>query len=92
MVARTIPAGARAHSVHPSHAAREGADHAELPGDVSGTVEAVVQALRQLKSKDISFRVLHSGVGDITDADVSLAAASKGALGVPRPDWRHPPH
>ena len=52
---------------------------------MSGTVEAVVQALQQLKNKEIHFRVLHSGVGEVTDADVSLAAASKGPSPYPAP-------
>ena len=54
-------------------------------GDVSGTVEAVVDALSKLKNKHIAFHVLHSAVGEITEADVSLAAASKGAAARRRP-------
>jgi translation initiation factor IF-2 len=52
----------------------------ELPlvikGDVQGSVEAIVQALNRLSTDEIKVRVLHSGVGAITESDVTLASAS----------------
>jgi hypothetical protein len=48
-------------------------------GDVSGTVEAVTSALAQLRNRHIYVRILHAAVGEITEADIALAAASKGA-------------
>ena len=48
-----------------------------VKGDVQGSVEAIVNALHKLSNDEIKVRVLHSGVGAITESDVTLAAASK---------------
>jgi translation initiation factor IF-2 len=48
-----------------------------LKGDVSGSVEALEDALAQLEVGDeVSLRVIDRGVGAITEANVNLAAAS----------------
>jgi len=48
-----------------------------LKGDVSGSVEAVEDALLKLDVGDeVSLRILHRGVGAVTENDVTLAAAS----------------
>jgi len=56
-------------------------DVAELPvlvkADVQGSAEAIVQALEKVGNDEVRVRVLHSGVGAITDSDVILAEASK---------------
>ncbi len=48
-----------------------------LKADAQGTVEAITAALRQIVSEEVTVNILHSGVGDITESDVSLASASK---------------
>ena len=52
----------------------------ELPlvvkADVHGSVEAIVHALNRLSTDEIRVRILHSGVGAITESDVTLAGAS----------------
>jgi translation initiation factor IF-2 len=52
----------------------------ELPlvvkADVHGSLEAIVHALGRLSTDEIKVRVLHSGVGGITESDVTLASAS----------------
>lgn len=57
---------------------------AELPiivkADVQGSTEAIVQALEKVGNDEVRVRVLHSGVGAITDSDVSLADASKAPI------------
>lgn len=54
--------------------------HKEFPlvvkADVHGSVEAIVHALNRLSTDEIKVRVLHSGVGAITESDVTLASAS----------------
>ncbi len=50
-----------------------------IKGDVHGSVEAIVSAVNKLSTEAIRARVLHSGVGAITESDVTLARAS-GAL------------
>ncbi|NEY90035.1 translation initiation factor IF-2 [Tabrizicola oligotrophica] len=56
-------------------------DVAELPvlvkADVQGSAEAIVQALEKVGNEEVRVRVLHYGVGAITDTDVGLAEASK---------------
>ncbi len=55
-------------------------DMAELPVvvkcDVQGSSEAIVQALEKVGNDDVRVRILHSGVGAITESDVTLAEAS----------------
>jgi translation initiation factor IF-2 len=53
---------------------------AELPivvkADVQGSAEAIVQAMEKIGNDEVRVRVLHYGVGAITDSDVVLAEAS----------------
>ncbi len=52
----------------------------ELPilvkADVQGSSEAIVQALEKIGNDEVRVRILHYGVGAITDTDVGLAEAS----------------
>ncbi|HKK96750.1 MAG TPA: translation initiation factor IF-2 [Marivita sp.] len=60
--------------------AKEDEDVSELPvlvkADVQGSAEAIVQALEKVGNEEVRVRVLHSGVGAITETDVGLAEAS----------------
>src|SRR3546814_12831038 len=47
-----------------------------VKADVQGSVEAIVNAVNRISNEDIKVRVLHSGVGGITESDVTLAGAS----------------
>ncbi len=47
-----------------------------LKGDVDGSVEALSDQLQQLSTEEIQVNILHSGVGQITESDILLAAAS----------------
>jgi len=47
-----------------------------VKADVQGSVEAIVTALHNISTDDIKVRVLHAGVGAITESDVTLAAAA----------------
>jgi len=53
----------------------------ELPilvkADVQGSAEAIVQAMEKIGNEDVRVRVLHSGVGAITESDIGLAEASE---------------
>jgi len=55
-------------------------DIKELPivvkGDTQGTTEVVRSAIERLSTAEVRVRVLHSGVGDVTDNDIMLASAS----------------
>jgi translation initiation factor IF-2 len=48
-----------------------------LKADAQGTVEAVATALAQMGSSEVAVSILHRGVGEVTESDVSLAAATK---------------
>ncbi len=47
-----------------------------IKGDVDGSVEALSDALTKLSNENVEVRIIHKGVGQITEADVNLAAAS----------------
>jgi translation initiation factor IF-2 len=51
-----------------------------VKGDVQGSVEAITAALDKLGTDEVSARVVHAGVGGITESDISLAAASKAVV------------
>lgn len=57
---------------------------AELPvlvkSDVQGSAEAIVQAMEKVGNEEVKVRVLHSGVGAITESDVTLAEASSAPI------------
>ncbi len=47
-----------------------------IKADVQGSVEAIIGALDKLGTDEVGARVLHSGVGGISESDVTLAEAS----------------
>jgi translation initiation factor IF-2 len=47
-----------------------------IKADVQGSTEAIVNALNRLSTDEVRVRILNSGVGAITESDVTLAAAS----------------
>ena len=60
--------------------AKANANVSELPivvkADVQGSAEAIVQAMEKIGNEEVRVRVLHSGVGAITETDIGLAEAS----------------
>jgi len=51
-----------------------------LKADVKGSVEVLDSMLAELSTKEIKVRILHSGVGNITESDVILADASDAVI------------
>lgn len=51
-----------------------------VKADVHGSVEAIIGSLLKLEDEEVEIRILHSGVGGITESDVTLANASKGLI------------
>jgi len=51
-----------------------------VKADVQGSAEAIVTALHNLSNDEITLRVLSSGVGAITESDVTLASATKAPI------------
>jgi translation initiation factor IF-2 len=51
-----------------------------IKGDVQGSLEAIIGALEKLGTNEVAARVIHSGVGGITESDVRLAETSNAAI------------
>ena len=51
-----------------------------VKADVQGSVEAIKQSLEKLSTDDVKVRVIHGGVGAITETDVTLATASNAII------------
>jgi len=51
-----------------------------LKADVQGSAEAIQQALEKMNTDEVMARVVHSGVGAITESDVALAVASNAPI------------
>jgi translation initiation factor IF-2 len=47
-----------------------------IKGDVDGSIEALSDALMNLSTEQIAVKIVHKGVGAITEADINLASAS----------------
>lgn len=47
-----------------------------IKGDVQGSVEAIISALEKLNTDEVAARVIHAGVGGISESDITLAEAS----------------
>jgi len=51
-----------------------------IKSDVRGSAEAIVQAMEKIKSEEVEVRVVHSGVGAITESDITLALSSNSII------------
>ena len=51
-----------------------------IKADVQGSLEAIIGALDKLGTDEVGARMLHAGVGGITESDVRLAEASNAAI------------
>jgi translation initiation factor IF-2 len=76
--------GARASLDQLLAQAKADQDVKELPivvkADVQGSAEAIVQAVEKIGNEEVRVRILHSGVGAITESDVQLADASNAPI------------
>ena len=78
----------RLDAMLPAHMRREAGDaDGDIPqlnliikANTHGSAEAVSQAIAQLESKEIVTKIIHVGVGDISEADVMLASASNALI------------
>ena len=51
-----------------------------VKADVGGSAEAVKQSLEKISNDEVKVRVIHAGVGGITESDVMFAAASNAII------------
>ena len=78
----------RLEAMLPAHIRRESvAGDDDIPqlnliikANTHGSAEAVSQAIAQLESDEIITKIIHVGVGDISEADVMLASASNALI------------
>ncbi len=77
----------RLDAMLPAHMRRESASdegavqlNLIIKANTHGSAEAVAQAIAQFESKEISTKIIHVGVGDISEADVMLASASSALI------------
>ena len=78
----------RLEAMLPAHIRRESvAGDDDIPqlnliikANTHGSAEAVAQAIAQVESKEITTKIIHVGVGDISEADVMLASASNALI------------
>lgn len=78
----------RLENMLPAHIRRESvAGDDDIPhlnliikANTHGSAEAVAQAIAGVESKEITTKIIHVGVGDISEADVMLAAASNALI------------
>ena len=48
--------------------------------DVHGSKEAIEQSLKKMNSEKVEIKIVHSGVGEINESDVTLATASNARI------------
>ena len=78
----------RLENMLPAHVRREAAAGEDdipqlnliIKANTNGSAEAVSQAIAQLESNEIKTKIIHVGVGDISEADVMLASASNALI------------
>ncbi len=51
-----------------------------VKGDVQGSIEAIAGSLKKISTDEVEARIVHAGVGGITESDVALAHASKAVI------------
>ncbi|MBD3330850.1 translation initiation factor IF-2, partial [Candidatus Peregrinibacteria bacterium] len=51
-----------------------------LKADTKGTIEAIKQSLAKIKDEDVAVKIIHSGVGTVTESDIMMASASNGVV------------
>ena len=51
-----------------------------LKSDVQGSLEAIINGIEKFKNDEIKIKIVHKGVGEINQSDVSLAVASESAV------------
>ena len=73
---RTTAAPVSVENMFSAHASTIKEVPVVIKADVQGSVEAIVHALNRLSTDEVRVRILNSGVGAITESDVTLASAS----------------
>ena len=51
-----------------------------IKADVQGSLEAIKSSLEKLKNEETQVNVIHTGIGGVTESDVTLASASENCI------------
>ncbi|MCT4592219.1 MAG: translation initiation factor IF-2, partial [Candidatus Gracilibacteria bacterium] len=51
-----------------------------LKADTDGSLEALKQEIEKIKHEEVGIKIIHAGVGSVTETDVTMAAASQGIV------------
>ncbi len=51
-----------------------------IKSDVLGSAEAIEESLEKINTKEVKVKIIHKGLGNITDGDIKQAEASKGKI------------
>jgi translation initiation factor IF-2 len=79
---RRAAAQAAAHPTGAETVGEEGPRELRLiiKGDAHGSIEALQGAIPRLSTPDVKLTILHTGVGNVTESDIMLAAASRATV------------
>jgi translation initiation factor IF-2 len=81
---QTLGAAGSARTLEQMMQQRKEAGRKEFPlvvkGDVQGSVEAILGALKKIGNDEVEARIVHSGVGGITESDIALAHAANAVV------------
>jgi len=61
-----------------------------LKADTKGSVEAIKQSLAKIKDKEVAVKIIHSGIGTVTESDIMMGAASNGIVAAFHADFYSP--
>lgn len=79
-VTRSVSAGFSGRSETDENAVKENQFNLLVKADTQGSLEAVVDVLQRMTSDEVKINIVHSATGDISEADVMLAATAKGLI------------
>ena len=51
-----------------------------VKADAKGSLEAIKQSIAKIKDEEVAIKMIHTGVGTVTESDVMMASASKGLI------------
>ncbi len=81
---QTLGAAGTARTLEQMMQQRKEAGRKEFPlvvkGDVQGSVEAILGALKKVGNDEVEARIVHSGVGGITESDIALGNAANAVV------------
>jgi translation initiation factor IF-2 len=79
-VSRAVAAGFSGRSETDESAVKENQFNLLVKADTQGSLEAVVDVLQRMTNEEVKINIVHSATGDVSEADVMLAATAKALI------------